>query len=289
MPDTYEHEHAVMEAQRNESADAWDRGAPMDEAERRLYENGFTSGWVRRGPLAAGDAALSRACDLLSTCVGLLMSQRAKIGYAGNSVIADTISEAVTFLKAWPEKLPAQPARSPTSAVDVAARICRAIAELPDRDSPADWPQAMLVTHEELRTIVEAELMTAAPAAVERESTALCQAARDVLEERARQTSAEGYAPEHDDEHWAGDLVRAAVSYAWPTYPSTYGDPDKEDGHQPYKWCPQLWPWDQSDWKPRGKRRNLVRAAALLIADIERLDRAAARCGSNKESRGNHG
>lgn len=112
---------------------------------------------------------------------------------------------------------------------------------------------------------------------------ALCQAARDVLEERARQTSAEGYAPEHDDEHWAGDLVRAAVSYAWPTYPSTYGDPKKEDGHQPYTWCPYLWPWDQSDWKPKGKRRNLVRAAALLIADIERLDRAAAKHGSSKE------
>ncbi len=54
MPDTYEHEHAVMEAQRNESADAWDRGAPMDDAERRLYENGFTSGWVRRGALYPG-------------------------------------------------------------------------------------------------------------------------------------------------------------------------------------------------------------------------------------------
>lgn len=37
---------------------------------------------------------------------------------------------------------------------DAAAEICRAVAELPDRNSPEDWPEAMLVTHEELRNIV---------------------------------------------------------------------------------------------------------------------------------------
>lgn len=35
-----------------------------------------------------------------------------------------------------------------------------------------------------------------------------------------------------------------------------------------------LWPWDREWWKPKDRRRNLVRAAALLIAEIERLDRA---------------
>ncbi len=36
----------------------------------------------------------------------------------------------------------------------VAAAVCRAVAELPDRNSPPDWPEAMLVTHDELRQIV---------------------------------------------------------------------------------------------------------------------------------------
>lgn len=41
---------------------------------------------------------------------------------------------------------------------DVAARVCRDVAELPDRSSPEDWPEAMLVTAGELRRIVVAAL-----------------------------------------------------------------------------------------------------------------------------------
>lgn len=40
------------------------------------------------------------------------------------------------------------------SPADIAGLICRAVAELPDRNSPEDWPEAMLVTHKELRAIV---------------------------------------------------------------------------------------------------------------------------------------
>lgn len=36
-----------------------------------------------------------------------------------------------------------------------------------------------------------------------------------------------------------------------------------------------LWPWDMSWWKPRTPREDLVRAAALLIAEIERIDRTS--------------
>lgn len=36
----------------------------------------------------------------------------------------------------------------------IAEDVCRAIAELPDRNSPEDWPDAMLVTHAELTEIV---------------------------------------------------------------------------------------------------------------------------------------
>ena len=37
---------------------------------------------------------------------------------------------------------------------------------------------------------------------------------------------------------------------------------------------PSYWPWEPRWWKPKNPRRDLVRAAALLIAEIERLDRA---------------
>ena len=33
------------------------------------------------------------------------------------------------------------------------------------------------------------------------------------------------------------------------------------------------WPWDSGWWKPKNRRHDLVRAAALVVAEIERLDR----------------
>ena len=36
----------------------------------------------------------------------------------------------------------------------IATSVCRAVSELPDRNSPQDWPEAMLVTGDELHQIV---------------------------------------------------------------------------------------------------------------------------------------
>lgn len=44
----------------------------------------------------------------------------------------------------------------------IASAICKDVSELEDRNSPADWPEAMLVTADELRTIVLAQLENAA-------------------------------------------------------------------------------------------------------------------------------
>lgn len=44
----------------------------------------------------------------------------------------------------------------------IATRVCRMVAELPDRNSPAEWPEAMLVTHEELRSILLEEVRSTA-------------------------------------------------------------------------------------------------------------------------------
>ena len=94
-------------------------------------------------------------------------------------------------------------------------------------------------------------------------------AARDVLAERERQVSAEGWTPEHDDKHANGQMAVAAGYYAL-----ACGFPHERDignGH-----LPNHWPWDAYWWKPRDHRNNLMRAGALILAEIERLDRAAA-------------
>ncbi|WP_407059208.1 hypothetical protein ACKZDW_02155 (plasmid) [Ralstonia syzygii subsp. celebesensis] len=103
----------------------------------------------------------------------------------------------------------------------------------------------------------------------QRSGVAETAAARDVLAERARQISAEGWTPEHDDEHADGQMALAAGYYALAcAFPH---ERDIGGGR-----VPSYWPWDKSWWKPRDPRRNLVKAAALVLAEIERLDRAAA-------------
>lgn len=92
---------------------------------------------------------------------------------------------------------------------------------------------------------------------------------RDVIAERQRQVSAEGWSPEHDDEHSLGELARAAACYA---YEATRTEHQRslDDG-----FAPPMWPWAERWWKPTDRRRDLVKAGALIIAEIERLDRAA--------------
>ncbi|MDB5584836.1 MAG: hypothetical protein JWR80_10012 [Bradyrhizobium sp.] len=82
-------------------------------------------------------------------------------------------------------------------------------------------------------------------------------AAYEVLAERERQFSREGWTPGHDDSHDQCEMAHAAASYAL--------------GNTLY------WPWDMKWWKPADPRRNLIRAGALIIAEIERIDRRVAR------------
>lgn len=88
------------------------------------------------------------------------------------------------------------------------------------------------------------------------------QAVLDVLAERRRQVEAEGWTPEHDGLHSTQELAFAAACYAT----ADAGDPP-----------PAVWPWHLSWWKPADRRRNLEKAGALILAEIERLDRMAER------------
>lgn len=98
----------------------------------------------------------------------------------------------------------------------------------------------------------------------ELEARAFNPAILDVMAERQRQQSVEGWAPEHDDEHCNGELAMAAVCYINDT-----GAVNRNGGK------PWGWPWHASWWKPDTRRRNLVKAGALILAEIERIDRAA--------------
>ncbi|MCM5682939.1 hypothetical protein M8A51_25735 [Schlegelella sp. S2-27] len=62
-----------------------------------------------------------------------------------------------------PEDLAHLTAPAPSvEAQELADDICRGVSELPDRSSPEDWPEAMLVTQDELRRIVLAALASQA-------------------------------------------------------------------------------------------------------------------------------
>lgn len=91
----------------------------------------------------------------------------------------------------------------------------------------------------------------------------------DVMKERARQVQQEGWTPEHDDRHDDDQLARAAACYAMPEDHRDYG-PEGLETMDPY-----AWPWDGGWWKPTpdDRRRELVKAGALILAEIERLDR----------------
>jgi hypothetical protein len=95
------------------------------------------------------------------------------------------------------------------------------------------------------------------------------QALLDVFSERQRQVEQERWNLQHDDEHEDGELAKAAACYAYESTRTNY-QRETDIGNPP-----PLWPWDKEWWKPKTPRRDLVRAAALVIAEIERLDRAS--------------
>ena len=90
-----------------------------------------------------------------------------------------------------------------------------------------------------------------------------------IAAERKRQIEEEGWTIEHDDEHEDGELAKAASCYAWIASQSdkvrdAFGD------DPPLAWPDQ---WGIHWWKPKDLRSDLVRAGALIAAEIDRLDR----------------
>lgn len=104
----------------------------------------------------------------------------------------------------------------------------------------------------------------------------------EIAAERKRQIDAEGWTTEHDDTHVGGEMALAAAWYTlnaeshdFPTEFVGIGNGSSLDDHfkSDWSWC--RWPWDWSWWKPKGRREDLIKAGALIVAEIERLDRRA--------------
>ena len=88
----------------------------------------------------------------------------------------------------------------------------------------------------------------------------------DLRAERDRQVNKEGWDDKHDDEHDGGEMAVAGALYA-----ICDADVDPEAFSSLLQ---ALWPWDHTWWKPKDVEHNLVRAGALIAAELERVRRA---------------
>ncbi len=133
--------------------------------------------------------------------------------------------------------------------------ITRAMIEKLAVNKKREWPEPK---DGEPRLHIKEQPVPAASS--ESVSLSLTDALRDVIAERQRQVSVKGWTPDHDDTYTCGELSGAAISYIEPMEAVFY------------------WPaeWHDDSFKPSDERRNLVKATALLLAEIERLDRISA-------------
>lgn len=91
-----------------------------------------------------------------------------------------------------------------------------------------------------------------------------------IAQERKRQIEVEEWTTEHDDSHDEGELAKAAACYALPP-----GRRDCIVSGSIGDCLDLLWPWDDEWWKPTpdDRIRELVKAGALIAAEIDRLQR----------------
>jgi len=94
-----------------------------------------------------------------------------------------------------------------------------------------------------------------------------------IAAERDRQIAVEGWTAELDDEQDLCELAQAAKTYVSAAQIAARGESPSTmrlDGTNTY------WPWSPSWWKPSDDPiRNLVKAGAMIAAEIDRLLRSA--------------
>lgn len=96
-----------------------------------------------------------------------------------------------------------------------------------------------------------------------------------IAEERERQISREGWTAEHDSRYQSGELNDAAICYASAVAEMQRGNASLgliKLHINDYSSVP--WPWEDEWWKPSDDpKRNLIKAGALIAAEIDRLQR----------------
>ena len=89
-----------------------------------------------------------------------------------------------------------------------------------------------------------------------------------VIAERNRQQTVECWSAEHDAGHERGVLAKAGAIYAlW----ANIDHSSRVSG--PPRVPPAGLLWEREWWKPADFRRNLIKAAALILAEIDKFDR----------------
>lgn len=102
-----------------------------------------------------------------------------------------------------------------------------------------------------------------------------------IAQERERQITAEGYTPEHDRAHSDGSLIRAAQTYITTgefltRHPERFDPTAALTAEDLRGFSARTWPWSDAAWKPSPDPvRNLVKAGALIAAEIDRLQAAS--------------
>lgn len=86
-----------------------------------------------------------------------------------------------------------------------------------------------------------------------------------IAQERQRQIEVERFDKYHDEDHDSQELAFAAVTYAMPFEETGSGKSKIKRIH--------FWPWEPRWWKPtpNDRIRELVKAGALIAAEIDRL------------------
>lgn len=128
-----------------------------------------------------------------------------------------------------------------------------------------DWIQHTSVRDQDLDDQIKATREV-----LEAQSPTWSSAVRELLAERRRQVREEGYTLDRDNQYTEGQLAEAASSYAFWAEPCSQRPETLNDLRvKP----PALWPWAPESWKPTNQRLMLIKAGALILAELERLDR----------------
>ena len=173
---------------------------------------------------------------------------------------------------AWDKKLHCEPKGQELSAFAVGIEVGFAHAQDLERQ---DWSRVHHVlkkhgvhpgrTDDHLADVIDQALAQQAAQPV---------AWHSVIAERQRQIESEGWTARHDDDHSDGSMALAAACYALNA--ATWAAKGTAELHQSYADLSPgaRWPWKRKWWKPKSQRQDLVRAGALILAEIERFDRA---------------